>query len=283
MLACCLKCQRLQCLRCAICIWFRTHICICIRNHVRKISRAISKFGLSICSCLPKPFAFKCGIVFSMGNCVVVSKDQKEKHTRLHCSKMSKILIHFCHERYNAMVVVVIAKQFCLVLFLLCCFFLLPHTNIKSHAEKDTQHSNFSIVSSIFRPHNRHQNFYCIHMIKIDFAFSFMISASLSSSLALRIDLVLCKWIWLCHSLWQFDLYIRFDNHSVLFVCLLACLYKIISMGSKSQQMSKFNIRLVNALNNLRATIFGTLFDIYQLLPLWLEMHSARSMLMFNE
>lgn len=51
---------------------------------------------------------------------------------------------------------------------------------------------------------------------------------------------------------------IRFENHSVLPVCLLVCLY-IISAGSKSQQMSEFNIRSANALNNLRTTILGTL------------------------
>lgn len=39
---------------------------------------------------------------------------------------------------------------------------------------------------------------------------------------------------------------------------MFACLY-IISAGSKSQQMSEFNIRSANALNNLRTTILGTL------------------------
>lgn len=51
---------------------------------------------------------------------------------------------------------------------------------------------------------------------------------------------------------------IRFENHSVLLVHLFVYLY-IISTGSKSQQKSEFNIRLANALNNLRTAILGRL------------------------
>lgn len=190
---------------------------------LKNIESHFQRAGLSICSCLPNHLHSNEDCAFSMGNCIERPEMRNEQNT-FALFKNGQILVHI-HVH---------------------CF---GFSSAAVH--RRTKHSSFSISR---------RNSDAFAWLKSIFAFSSML---LPHTLSLRSPFVsrskfggLCKWFWLCHSVWQFDLYSFWKSFS--FACMFACLY-IISAESKSQQMSEFNIRSANTLNNLRTTILGTL------------------------
>lgn len=78
LLACCLKCQRLQCLRCAICIWFaHICICICIRNHAQKYREPFPARCFVDLFLSTKPFAFEWGLCIFNGKLYRTTRDEE--------------------------------------------------------------------------------------------------------------------------------------------------------------------------------------------------------------
>lgn len=151
--------------------------------------------------------------------------------------------------RYNAMVL--IAKQYCVVLFL---FFFCWCTQTQTHMRRNILRS-FPILASVYFGLNRPDSNAFIWLKSI-FSSKLSLFHSVDRFGFMQMDLIVSLTV----TIWF--VFVSKIIQFCLFICLFASVFhcvRIISTPSKSQQMSKFNIRLANALNNLRATILGTL------------------------
>lgn len=157
---------------------------------LKNIESHFQRAALSICSCLPNHLHSNEDCAFSMGNCIERPEMRNEQNT-FALFKNGQILVHI-HVH---------------------CF---GFSSAAVH--RRTKHSSFSISR---------RNSDAFAWLKSIFAFSSML---LPHTLSLRSPFVsrskfggLCKWFWLCHSVWQFDLYSFWKSFS--FACMFACLF----------------------------------------------------------